>query len=121
MREFDTSVSSQAVPAVATVYNLRHTGPEIRAFRAFDSVSQLTLSQSHGYTGGKSPAIAGKTPVLRRLLAETGSIMTAAPTSAPTAIENTEKSARLGSYEEILGNVAGGSNDTPPVLDIGID
>ena len=36
----------------AIVYNLRLTGPEIRAFRAFDLVSRLPLSQSLGRNGG---------------------------------------------------------------------
>jgi len=71
-------VASHAVLQLATVYNLRRTGPEIRAFRAFDLVSRLPLSESLGRNGGKSPAYSGKIPILRRLLAETGSITTAA-------------------------------------------
>jgi hypothetical protein len=78
IRRFDPSRPSHAVLRFATVHNLRLTGPEIRAFRAFNLVSRLRLSQSPGRNGGKSLAYSGKIPVLRRLLAETGSITTAA-------------------------------------------
>jgi hypothetical protein len=78
MSEFDPFLVSQPVLQLAAAYNLRLTGPEIRAFRAFILVSWLPISQSQGRNGGKSPVLSRKTPVLQRLLAETGSITTAA-------------------------------------------
>lgn len=78
MREFDSSVSSHPVLRLATVYNLRLTGPKIRAFHAFNLVSRLPVSDPPVRNGGKSPALFRKIPVLRRLLPETGSITTVA-------------------------------------------
>jgi len=63
---------------LATVCNLRLTGPEIPAFRVFDFVSRLPISQSWERNCRKSPALSAEIPVLRRLSAETGSITTAA-------------------------------------------
>jgi hypothetical protein len=62
----------------AIVRNLRLTGPEIPAFRAFNLVSRLPVSDPSVRNDGKSLALPRKIPVLRRLLAETGSITTAA-------------------------------------------
>jgi hypothetical protein len=75
---FESSRRSQPFLQLATVYNLCLTGPEIWAFRAFNLVSKLPVSQSPGRNGGKSPVLSRKTPVLHRLLAETGPITTAA-------------------------------------------
>jgi hypothetical protein len=76
--KFESSEVSQPFLRQAIVCNLRLTGPEIPAFRAFDFVSKLPISQSQGQNGGKSPALTAEIPVLQRLSAETGSITTAA-------------------------------------------
>ena len=76
--KFESSQVSQPVLRLAIVCNLRLTGPEIPAFRGFDFVSRLPVSQPRERDGRKSPALSAKTPVLKRLLAETGSITTAA-------------------------------------------
>jgi hypothetical protein len=73
MREFDPFYSSQPVLPLAALCNLRLTGPEIRAFRAFDFVSRFPISQSREPNCRKSPALSAEIPVLRRLSAETGS------------------------------------------------
>ena len=73
--KFESSEVSQAVQGLAIVCNLRLTGPEIPAFLAFGFVSRLRISRSQGRNGRKSPALSAKTPVLKRLLAETGSII----------------------------------------------
>lgn len=46
MCKFESSEVSHPVLRLATVCNLRLTGPEIPAFRAFDFVSRLPISQS---------------------------------------------------------------------------
>jgi hypothetical protein len=74
MREFDPSYSSQPVLRFAIVCNLRLKGPEIPAFRAFDFVSRLPISQSRARNCRKSPALSAEIPVLQRFSAETGSI-----------------------------------------------
>ena len=73
IRRFDPSRPSHPVLRLAIVRNLRLTGPEIPAFLAFDFVSRLPISQSRGRNGRKSPALSAKTPVLKRLLAESKS------------------------------------------------
>ena len=78
MRRFDPSRPSHPVLRLATVCNLRLTGPEIPAFRAFDFVSGLPISQSRERNCRKSPALSAEIPVLQRFSAETGSITTAA-------------------------------------------
>ena len=69
---------SHPVLRFATVCNLRLIGPEIPAFRAFDFVSSLPISQSRERNCLKSPALSAEIPVLHRFSAETGSIATAA-------------------------------------------
>ena len=82
MREFDPFYSSHPVLRPGEVYNLRLTGPEIRAFHAFDFVSRLSVSRSRGRNSGKSPTLSAEILVLQRFSAETGSITTAAPNMA---------------------------------------
>ena len=50
----------------------------MRAFRACDFVSGLSIHRSWGANGRKSPAMSADIPVLRRLSAETGLITTGA-------------------------------------------
>lgn len=45
---FDPSRPSHPVLHFATGYNLRHTGPEIRAFRTLELVSRLQVSVTWG-------------------------------------------------------------------------
>ena len=78
MWEFDPSQVSQAVLCLATICNLRLTGPEIPALRALGFVSRLPISQSFEPKCRKSPAMRAEIPVLQRLWTETGSITTAA-------------------------------------------
>jgi hypothetical protein len=53
---FDPSRPSKPVLRLALVCNLRLSGPEIPAFRAFDFISKLPISQSRGRNQRKSPA-----------------------------------------------------------------
>jgi hypothetical protein len=100
MCEFDPSQGSHPVTQFVADYNLRATGPEFRAFRALALVSKLPVSVTRSRNRGKSPTYTSKTPVLRRLLAETGSITTAArswhsvSTDSPTLSDDRLRSIR---------------------------
>jgi hypothetical protein len=81
--EFDPSQVSQPVRRSVTVCNLRLTGPEIPAFRAFAFVSGLPLCRGRGGNRQKSPAFSANIPVLGRLWAEISLIRTAAQLAVP--------------------------------------
>jgi transposase len=71
-------ILSQALVRFPRLPRRPENRPEIRAFRVSDSVSALLVQRSQGGNRQKSPALSGNIPVLRRLLAETGLITTAA-------------------------------------------
>jgi len=60
IRRFDPSRPSQPVLRLTTVCNLRLTGAEIRAFRVFDFVSRLQISQTRERNCRKSPALSAE-------------------------------------------------------------